>query len=345
MNKIQRPAEIGRQQREDALDAYRQRVMSALGIAAAVVLLPFAVYHFVCGEYLLGAGMLAAFFILAIDTLAIHWKRKPPIPFELLLVPAIGGMTLALHDQKFYGALWAYPAVLLFHFAMPRHKANLFSIVTLLATGGLMAHYIGTEITVRFTVTLTLTIVLINLALNIIEDLHHRLIEQAILDPLTGAFNRRHMDSCLDYAIERSKRAGAPATLLLIDVDHFKRINDTHGHVAGDRVLGEIVRVVSQRARKLDLLFRIGGEEFLLLLPDTREDSAAIVAEDIRIAVAAAALLKELRVTVSIGVSELHPGETASTWLKHADDAMYVAKNNGRDRVVHRTSLLYATSR
>lgn len=342
MNKIQWPAEIGRQEREDALAAYRHRVMCALAIVAAVFLVPFAVYHFMHGKSVLAASVLSAVLILAIDAIAVRLKRKPPIPFGLLLVPAIGGVGMTLQANEFYGALWAYPAVILFHFAMPRLKANIHCILMLIASGALMAHYIGSDITIRFIVTLTLTIVLINIALNIIDDLHHRLIEQAILDPLTGTFNRRHMDACLDYAIERSRRNKAPASLLLIDIDHFKLINDQHGHAAGDRVLKELVHLINHRARKLDLLFRIGGEEFLLLLPDTQEDNAALVAEDIRAAVADAPMLQEWRVTVSIGVSELHAGESAATWLKHADDAMYVAKHTGRDRVVHRTSLLFA---
>ncbi|HEY0844686.1 MAG TPA: GGDEF domain-containing protein [Noviherbaspirillum sp.] len=345
MNGIQWPTEIGRQEREDALAAYRQRVMHALAIVAAAFLVPFAIYNLTRGAYALSAGLLMAVLILAVDAYALHRHRQPPIPFGLLLVPAIGGMAITLRANEFYGAMWAYPAVILFHFAMPRLKANLFSGITLAASGFLMLHYIGFELTVRFVVTLTLTIVLINIALNIIEDLHHRLIEQTILDPLTGTFNRRHLTSCLDYAIERSKRTGKPASLLLIDIDHFKQINDRYGHADGDRVLKDVVRVVRQRARKLDLLFRIGGEEFLLLLPDTHEDDAALVAEDVRAAVADTPMLHQWPVTVSIGVSAWHAGETADTWLKHGDNAMYVAKNNGRDRVVHRTSLLYANTR
>lgn len=344
MDMNQWPAEIGRQEREDALAAYRHRVMRALGVAASVCLIPFAIYNFLRGQQVLAAGLMFSFVILAINSLAVYTQRKPPIPLGLLLVPALGGMAVTLRANEFYGALWAYPAVILFHFAMPRLKANLYSIVMLLAAGSLMLYYIGPGVTVRFGVTLLLTIVLINLALNIIDDLHHKLIEQAILDPLTGAFNRRHMDSCLEQAIERNRRSGAPASLLLIDIDHFKRINDQQGHAAGDRMLRELVNIVCHRARKSDLLFRVGGEEFLLLLPDTRESDAAIVAEDIRAAVAGANMLQAWPVTVSIGVSELHGGESASAWLKHADDAMYLAKNTGRDRVVHRTGTHFSNA-
>jgi diguanylate cyclase (GGDEF)-like protein len=125
----------------------------------------------------------------------------------------------------------------------------------------------------------------------------------------------------------------------MIDVGHFKRINDEFGHATGDGVLRDLVSIIENRARKLDMLFRIGGEEFLLLLPDTREEDACKLGEDLRLAVADAFRLRELPVTVSVGVSEWHRDDDQDSWLKHADDALYLAKEMGRDRVVHRSGL------
>jgi diguanylate cyclase (GGDEF)-like protein len=331
----------GRQDEDDALAAYRRRVMSSLAIVGAIFVLPFAINNFIQGRYALGAGLTFAIVILCTDAFATYLRRKPPIPLGLLIIPAVGGIAVSLETQGFYGALWSYPAVLLFHFTMPRLQANIYSILQLVAVSLLVLHHIDSDVAVRFFVTLTLTIILINIALNIVDDLHQRLLEQTTLDPLTGALNRRHMDTCLGLAIERNSRTGAPTSLLVIDIDHFKRINDEFGHAAGDRVLKSIVDIVKLRTRKLDMLFRIGGEEFMLMLPDTRESQASTVAEDIRAAVAATDLLPDRVVTVSVGISELHPGESAETWLKHADDALYVAKNTGRDRVVRRTGLLF----
>ncbi len=333
------PTLIGLREREDALAAYRHRVMAVLAIVAVVFLIPFAVNNFIEGRKLLGFGMLSVLAVLCIDAAALYLKRQAPIPLELLIIPAIGGIGLSLKTQGFYGALWSYPAVLLFYFALPRFRANVYSAVQLLTVGYFVYVFIGAEVTIRFVVTLTLVVILINLALNIVDDLHHRLIEQTIVDPLTGAFNRRHMESSLDYAIERSRRAGCPASLLLIDIDHFKHINDDLGHAVGDSVLKGLTTIIHKRARKLDMLFRIGGEEFLLLLPDTREADAAKVAQDIRAVVAGASLLLARHVTISIGVSELQSGESRAEWLKQVDAAMYSAKNSGRDRVVPRMSL------
>jgi len=194
--------------------------------------------------------------------------------------------------------------------------------------------YIGLGVTIRFFVTLTMTIVVINIILNIITDLQRRLLDQAITDPLTGAFNRRHMDSCLGDAIERNRRSGSPASLLLIDIDHFKAINDRFGHEAGDRVLKRLVTLISKRSRRLDLLFRMGGEEFLLFLSDTRSVDAMKLAENLRLSVAKSKLLGDWPLSVSIGVSELRRGGSLESWIKDADNALYVAKETGRNRVV-----------
>lgn len=160
-----------------------------------------------------------------------------------------------------------------------------------------------------------------------------RLMELATTDPLTGAYNRRHLDACLTTAIERRNRTGEPASLLFLDVDHFKRINDLMGHAAGDEALKALVTLVSGRARKLDVLFRIGGEEFVLLLPGARYAGALLVAEHLRAMVAGAELLPGWRLSISVGVSELQRGQTVASWLDDADAGVYRAKQAGRNRV------------
>jgi diguanylate cyclase (GGDEF)-like protein len=159
------------------------------------------------------------------------------------------------------------------------------------------------------------------------------LMEQAMTDPLTGAFNRRYMEGCLATAIERRHRTGEPASLLMIDVDHFKRINDALGHSGGDEALKRVVALISGRARKLDVLFRVGGDEFMILLPGTRYAGALAVAEDLRSLVAHSALIDEYRMSVSIGVSELQMSQSVGSWIEDADVAVYRAKQGGRNGV------------
>jgi len=157
--------------------------------------------------------------------------------------------------------------------------------------------------------------------------------EQAITDPLTGAFNRRHMQDTLATAVERRRRSGERASLLLFDIDRFKRINDALGHPEGDRVLKTLVALIGQRMRAVDALFRAGGEEFALLLTGAKFPDALCVAEDIRRVVQDAGLVPGQPVSISVGVVELAKEQSVDDWLAEADAALYRAKRAGRNRV------------
>lgn len=160
--------------------------------------------------------------------------------------------------------------------------------------------------------------------------------EQVVTDPLTGAYNRRQMHTTLAAAVERRRRAGERATLLMFDIDRFKDINDALGHAEGDRVLKSLVALVGQRVRKVDALFRAGGEEFVLLLSGTRFADALSVAEDLRQLVQDARLVTGAHVSISIGVVELAREQSALEWIEEADAALYRAKRAGRNRVAGR---------
>ncbi|SDH69253.1 sensor domain-containing diguanylate cyclase [Roseospirillum parvum] len=164
--------------------------------------------------------------------------------------------------------------------------------------------------------------------------LMRRLEHQATHDPLTGLFNRQHAQRVIDGEIRRAQRLVHPASLVMIDVDHFKRVNDRFGHPAGDQVLQEVAARLAERLRETDMLARWGGEEFLILLPGTDRDGARRLAETLRQAVGGAPFGEVGRVTLSLGVSALRPGESVSAWLSRVDVALYEAKHAGRDRTV-----------
>jgi two-component system cell cycle response regulator len=166
-----------------------------------------------------------------------------------------------------------------------------------------------------------------------------------LTDSLTGVYNRRYIDRRLLEEIARARRQLYPISFMYIDIDHFKRVNDTVGHGGGDEVLREVAARIKNELRASDALARFGGEEFVVLLIDANLESAAFVAERIRASVAGSmiALSPELQlsVTVSIGVSCLNPGEAegepetvARTWVAQADSLLYDAKESGRNRVV-----------
>jgi diguanylate cyclase (GGDEF)-like protein len=163
-------------------------------------------------------------------------------------------------------------------------------------------------------------------------DLIDRAQHAANHDHLTGARSRRAFFELAAREQSRSLRRGGPLSLLLFDVDHFKRINDTHGHATGDRVLVDIVERTGAVVRSIDTVARLGGEEFAVLLPDTGADTALLVAERLRQGLDRA--LDHVGYTVSIGAATLHAGETIEAMLSRADAALYVAKAGGRNAVV-----------
>jgi two-component system cell cycle response regulator len=159
-------------------------------------------------------------------------------------------------------------------------------------------------------------------------------VELALTDQLTGLSNRRVLDTRLPAEVDRAAETGAPLSVLLIDLDHFKTINDTHGHDVGDRVLEQFAKVLQDEVRAIDVACRQGGEEFAVVMPGADIDMARSAAERLRARVAGEEFVKGLRITVSLGVSGFEAGDTAARMIKRADRALYAAKQRGRNRVV-----------
>jgi len=166
----------------------------------------------------------------------------------------------------------------------------------------------------------------------------------SITDPLTGLHNRRHFFECANAELDRAARHGTPLSLFIYDVDHFKELNDTYGHLAGDLALKVIAAASENVVRKIDILARYGGEEFVCMLPETDLLAAQMAAERVRQAIEASPLEyhgKRLEITASFGVgslAQLGPQEAPhedilQQIISHADDALYQAKASGRNRV------------
>lgn len=155
----------------------------------------------------------------------------------------------------------------------------------------------------------------------------------AHVDGLTGLANRRQLETWLHAQHERAARTGEPWSVILFDLDHFKEVNDTHGHAVGDQVLQAVASISRQTVREEDLLGRWGGEEFLVILPNTDRTSAGAVATRLQVAVAGSRHPTAGHVTTSCGVAQARPAETVEAALERADEALYAAKRQGRARV------------
>jgi len=162
--------------------------------------------------------------------------------------------------------------------------------------------------------------------------------QQVITDPLTGLFNVRHFRASLELELERTTRTLIPTTLMMVDLDHFKRINDDYGHEAGNLVLKTVARLIGQATRQLDIQCRYGGEEFAIILPTTGILLASQVAERLRLMIEAQLIeldKESIQVTASIGLAECsQPGQhTAGSLIEEADQNLYRAKAEGRNQV------------
>ena len=173
-----------------------------------------------------------------------------------------------------------------------------------------------------------------------LEEKNRELEQLSISDGLTGLFNHRHIQALLEEEFERANRSGDPISVCMLDLDRFKGVNDTHGHQIGDAVLVEMAEILRHTAREVDRLGRYGGEEFIVILPETGIEEAAVFAERVREAVQAHPFAesrgKPLNMTISGGVAEYpHPlVNNPYELVKYADQALYQAKNAGRNRVI-----------
>jgi diguanylate cyclase (GGDEF)-like protein len=152
-------------------------------------------------------------------------------------------------------------------------------------------------------------------------------------DRLTGAWNRRQFDELLAREMKRASRYNLPLSLIMLDIDHFKKVNDTWGHQAGDDLLAALSVYVSANIRDIDMLARWGGEEFMVIAPDTGSEAARLLAEKLRALTEHGDFGEAGRITCSFGVTQFQPGDAAESFTSRTDAAMYAAKESGRNRV------------
>lgn len=169
-------------------------------------------------------------------------------------------------------------------------------------------------------------------------DSYQRSLTLALTDTLTGLYNRRYFEAHLEATVSRATGSGKEVSILMLDLDHFKAINDTHGHAVGDEVLKGVARRISHGVREVDLAARIGGEEFVVVMPDSADDVGTRVAERLRAAIASSPIqvpgaAGPISVTISVGVASVVPGESGVSALRRADQALYAAKEAGRNQV------------
>ena len=166
-----------------------------------------------------------------------------------------------------------------------------------------------------------------------IKDSLYELHDVATRDEKTGIYNHRFFKTVFAMELEKAKRGKQKLCLVVIDIDFFKKFNDTHGHLVGDEILLELARTLQKQIRKYDILARFGGEEFFVLLPETSISKAKLLAERLRKSLPGNSKMKKYNVTISLGVSEYKERDTMARLINRADKALYVSKKAGRNQV------------
>jgi len=318
----------------DILFAYRKRIWTLFGAVCVFIFLPGSVYVFFSGYRLLAVAVLCMLASFVLNGLSVVQNKARGLTMAVFVTSLTLVIGMCIGQRGVMGAFWIYPGVLMINFLSFGRIARIYTAIFTVFMTAALFYALTPDIAARAVVGLIVTVAITNIFLGMIEKLQKQLAEQSRIDPLTGALNRREMDTILQDAIERKRRTNTAASLVVFDVDEFKSVNDTFGHATGDHVLKELTLLIQNRARHLDQLFRLGGEEFMLLLPDTPGSGAAVLAESLRCLIAETAFVGGRSITISMGLSELRSGETLDQWMKRADDALYLAKNNGRNQLV-----------
>ncbi len=313
---------------------FQLRIVLLYGFFAAAIITPFAIYRFLTGAT--AVGILDTFIVTFIASLVVYgWKfGKTERTGRVLVIVGSLGALMSSEMLGVIGLFWMYVAIVAnFFLTKSLRFASIITgcIMILLAITG--DSFSNASQLWSFLATGFLLALLSFIIAQQYSQQRQRLEHLAMVDPLTGAFNRRVMEQELHMAVEEHSRKGTPMAVILMDIDHFKRVNDLYGHDKGDFVLSSFAESIKQNTRQNDRFFRYGGEEFLMLVKNAKPEEAAAIAEKIRHTTESGAESGLGKVTVSLGIANIMQDESCEHWVARADAAMYRAKQLGRNRV------------
>jgi diguanylate cyclase (GGDEF)-like protein len=306
-----------------------------LGIVGAIGVFPFAIIRFMNGDYRM--ALLDAVLVMLLGSLSffLYKSHRVRIVSLALALIAIAGMLATIYLKGASQVYWIYPVLVGVFFLVKRREALIASILAVAA----LIPFLATEFTAfaltRILITISVTCSLAYAFATITRGQRDELMNLATRDPLTGVGNRRAMQQKLDEVIASRSRTNRNYCLLMLDLDHFKKVNDLHGHAKGDEILIKLTEIIEIRIRATDNIYRIGGEEFVIVIEDQNIENASRLAEQLRTIVEANELAPDSSVTVSIGVAQHVHGESVESWMSRADNALYAAKHSGRNQTQH----------
>ncbi len=301
---------------------------------AVLFIAPFALFRLFTGEWLhAGINALATLSMLANGIYA--WRTgRAEVTAPLLAALFIATLLAVVHLFDTNMLMWTYPVTTAMYFILKPRNSILVNLLVLLVVAPRAAELMqGTDILTFYATLLATNVLALTFAAGM-RRTRTRLSVMAERDALTGARNRHSLEPTLLAALEAYREQGTPASLLVIDLDHFKEINDRCGHDVGDRALKEITEILIHATRTGDDVFRYGGEELVVLAHGAASGPAGRLAEKLRQRIRRTPLESVGPLSVSIGVAQARADDSPESWFRRADELMYRAKEEGRNRVV-----------
>ncbi|WP_341664048.1 GGDEF domain-containing protein [Vibrio sp.] len=306
------------------LDIRRQKqVLKFVAATTLIFFVPIGINNILIGELMLGAILLTFEITLLLEVTAIVYQRKGFFGHTLPLVLLVTSIIMAIHIFGTLATYWVFPIIISVVFLLPTKLALSANVVLLVGCTLAAFPHQHLATTSRYAFSLLATAVIAHVIVQAIQRLQKELRYLSERDSLTGALNRHELQAhlenvCATYPI---------SSVALIDIDNFKKINDQYGHDVGDKIIKQVVGVLYRHMEESDLLFRLGGDEFLLLLPERDQFAAKNTMTYI------GQHVEETKVTISSGVAQFVDNESIEDWVKRADIALYQSKHNGRNKV------------
>jgi len=311
----------------------QEKILRRITLSGGLGILPFAIYRLSVQDWVIGVVDLVASSCMLLLYFYVSTTKKIEQGCKILSSVSLLAVVLTIHIKGAQQIFWLYPALVSFYYLLRPKTGMIYASIAIILTLPLIYQQETFIFFVSMLVSLIVTLTLAYIFASQMEQQQHQLIEQATKDPLTGAGNRRALGEKMEQLIASFQRTGNKATLLLLDLDDFKHVNDTFGHNTGDSFLVEVSKLLRTRIRLSDSLFRFGGEEFIVVAESTDLADAKTFAEELRSTIEHASIIPECSVTVSIGIAELNMDEPSEQWIKRADNALFKAKDMGKNTV------------
>ncbi len=313
---------------------FQLSIITLFGVCSLLLILPFAIYRVLSGNWPGAILDFALVFGIACPVFYAWYTGNNTNAGRMLVLIYSSGAVVSVEILGVGGLFWIYATILANFFLVGRRTAVTITALSLTIIVSMGKGFENIPQIFSFVATTGLVSSLAFILANRTEAQRLELELLVTRDSLTGIYNRRAMTQELSIAVEANKRHPSPNSVIILDLDNFKSINDKHGHAEGDRVLVNFTELITQSTRKIDRFFRYGGEEFVLLLPAVSSAELFAIAEKLRLKISSELRSAGAVVTVSLGAAELLGDEDWQDWLRRADAALYAAKSSGRNRTV-----------